>query len=83
MREVINKNLFEYFIARMEVNMGKIILEIIGLIIVAIGAIMIFDARYLTKRFFGFGDQNQATLGFKILGFFIAIVGGLIVYFNL
>ena len=63
--------------------MGKIILEIIGLIISSIGVIMVFDARYLTKRFFGFGDQNQATLGFKILGFVVAIIGGLIVYFNL
>ena len=63
--------------------MGKIILEIIGLLIVVIGIIMIFDARYLTKRFFGFGDQNQATLGLKIVGFIIAIVGGLIVYFNI
>ena len=61
--------------------MGKLILGIIGLIIASIGVIMVFDARYLTKRFFGFGDQNQATLGFKILGFVIAIIGGLIVYF--
>lgn len=63
--------------------MGKLILEIIGLIIVILGIIMIFDARYLTKRFFGFGDQNQATLGLKILGFIISIIGGLIIYFNI
>lgn len=63
--------------------MGNIVLKIIGLIIAALGVIMIFDARYLTKRFFGFGDQNQATLGFKIIGFVIAIIGGLIVYFNI
>ena len=63
--------------------MGQIILKIIGLLIVVLGIIMIFDARYLTKRFFGFGDQNQATLGLKIVGFIIAIVGGLIVYFNI
>lgn len=62
--------------------MGKLILEIIGLIIAIIGIIMIFDARYLTKRFFSFGDQNEASLGFKILGFVIAIAGALIVYFN-
>ena len=61
--------------------MGKLILEIVGLIIAALGLIMIFDARYLTKRFFGFGDQNDATLGFKILGFVIAIVGALIIFF--
>ena len=61
--------------------MGKLILAIVGLIIAALGVIMIFDARYLTKRFFGFGDQNDATLGFKILGFVIAIVGALIIFF--
>lgn len=63
--------------------MGKIVLEIIGLLIVVLGIIMIFDARYLTKRFFSFGDQNEATLGFKILGFVISIVGALVVYFNI
>ncbi len=58
------------------------ILIIIGLFIIILGIIMVFDARYLTKRFFGFGDQNQASLGLKILGFIIAIVGALIVYFT-
>lgn len=63
--------------------MGKLILIIIGLIIAAVGVIMIFDARFLTKKFFSFGDQNEASAGFKILGFIIAIVGALIVYFNI
>ena len=39
--------------------MGKIILTIIGLFIAIIGIIMIFDARLLTQKFFGFGDQNE------------------------
>lgn len=63
--------------------MGKIILTIIGLLIAIIGVIMVFDARLLTKKFFGFGDQNEATAGFKIIGFIIAIIGGLIVFFNI
>lgn len=62
--------------------MGKMILLIIGLLIAMLGVIMIFDARLLTQKFFGFGDQNEATAGFKILGFFVAIIGGLIVFFN-
>lgn len=62
--------------------MGKLILLIIGLIIAILGVIMIFDARMLTQKFFGFGDQNEATAGFKIIGFVIVIVGGLIVFFN-
>jgi len=44
---------------------------------------MIFDARVLTKKFFGFGDQNEASSGLKILGFIFAIIGGLIIYFNM
>ena len=62
--------------------MGKIILTIIGLIIAILGVIMIFDARLLTKKLFGFGDQNEATAGFKIVGFVVAIIGGLIVFFT-
>ena len=63
--------------------MGQIILLIIGLVIAIVGVIMIFDARLLTQKFFGFGDQNEATAGFKILGFAVAIIGALIVFFNM
>ena len=62
--------------------MGKIILLFIGLLIAILGVIMIFDARLLTQKFFGFGDQNEATAGFKIIGFFVAIIGGLIIFFS-
>ena len=54
---------------------------LIGAIILLLGIIMIYDARILTKKFFGFGDQTEASSGLKILGFIIAIVGGLIIYF--
>ena len=54
---------------------------LIGVLIVLLGIMMIYDARILTKKFFGFGDQNEATSGLNILGFIVAIVGGLIIYF--
>lgn len=54
---------------------------LVGVLILLLGIIMIYDARILTKKFFGFGDQNDASSGLKILGFIIAIIGGLIVYF--
>ena len=57
------------------------ILKIIGLILVIIGVIMVYDARLITKKYFGFGDQNEASSGVKILGFLIAIIGGLILFF--
>lgn len=63
--------------------MFQIILKLIAVIIMLIGAIFIYDSRILTKRFFGFGDQNEGTSGLKIIGFMAVIVGGLIFYFNL
>ena len=54
---------------------------LIGVLIVLLGIILIYDARILTKKFFGFGDQNEASSGLKILGFIVAIVGGLVIYF--
>ena len=55
--------------------MGAIILKIVILLIICFGVTMIFDARLLTKRLFGFGDQNDASAGLKIFGFIIAISG--------
>lgn len=63
--------------------MGKVILIIIGLIIATIGVICIFDARGITKKMFGFGDQNEGSTGLKILGFLVSITGALIIYFNI
>ena len=63
--------------------MGKVILIIIGLIIATIGVICIFDARVITKKMFGFWDQNEGSTGLKILGFLVSITGALIIYFNI
>ena len=61
--------------------MLQLVFRLIGVLIVLLGVILIYDARILSKKFFGFGDQNEASNGLKILGFIIAVVGGLIVYF--
>ncbi len=63
--------------------MWQVILLLIGAVMATMGTIMIYDARILTKRFFSFGDQNDASLGLKILGFLIAIGGALLVFFLL
>ena len=60
--------------------MLSIVLKILGLLFLMAGVIMIYDARILTHNFFSFGDQNEATTGFKILGFVVCIIGGIIVY---
>ncbi len=58
----------------MSIKMLQVVFKLIGTILVLLGIILIYDARMITKRFFGFGDQNDATQGLKILGFLIAIV---------
>ena len=63
--------------------MFQVIVKLVGVLMVLLGIVLIYDARIITKRFFGFGDQNDASSGLKILGFMIAIVGGLIIYFNI
>ena len=62
--------------------MKEIFFLILGLIFVTCGVILVYDARGLSKKAFGFGDQNEATLGLKILGFFLAMIGTLIIYFR-
>lgn len=57
------------------------IINLIALIMCLAGVVMVYDARIITKRLFGFGDQNQASWGLKILGFIVAIIGALIIYF--
>ncbi len=61
--------------------MINIIIKIIALLIILVGVILIYDARILTKKFFSFGDQNEGSLGLKIWGFILTIVGGVIMYF--
>ena len=57
------------------------ILNFISLIFILHSEIARYDARIITKKIFGFGDQNQATWGLKILGYIICIIGALIIYF--
>ena len=62
--------------------MVGIIFKFIGLILLMIGVIMVYDARIITYEYFSFGDQNDASSGLKILGFLICIIGGTVVYFT-
>ena len=56
------------------------IIDLIGAIIVLIVVILLYDARPLTKKYFSFGDQNEATLGIKVVGLVISLLGMLIAY---
>ena len=58
--------------------MLKIIIKLMLITLILIGVICIFDARNITKKFFGFGDHNEGASGLKILGFIIVIISGII-----
>lgn len=63
--------------------MKETIFLILGLALSVIGVILIYDARDISKKVFGFGDQNEASAGLKILGFIVSMIGVLIIYFNI
>lgn len=61
----------------------EITLTIVGLVFVLIGAILIYDARKITKNRFSFQDINEGTKYMKIFGFILAILGLGIMYYYL
>ena len=65
----------------MSIKMLNIIMKLLMIILILFGIILIYDARIITKKFFGFGDQNEGSAGLKIIGFIIAIFGGIVMYF--
>lgn len=61
--------------------MLKIVIKLIAVLIALVGVILIYDARIITQKIFGFGDQNEASGGLKILGGILTIIGLLIIFF--
>lgn len=60
----------------------RIFLLFIGIMALVFGIKFIYDARPIVKKYFGFGDKNDATLGLKMIGFALVTIGGLLLYFN-
>jgi len=60
----------------------RIFLLFIGTVSLVSGIKFIYDARPITKKYFSFGDKNEATLGLKIFGFIFVLIGGLLLYYN-
>ena len=50
--------------------MLDVIVKLLGVIMVLIGIILVYDARIITKRFFGFGDQNDASQRLENIGLY-------------
>lgn len=59
----------------------RVFLLFIGIISLVCGVKFIYDARPIVKKYFSFGDKNEATIGLKVLGFLLSIIGGTIIYF--
>ncbi len=59
----------------------RVFLLFIGIVALACGVKFIYDARPIVKKYFSFGDKNEATSGLKILGFLLVILGGCLIYF--
>lgn len=61
----------------------KMVLKILGTILIICGVIWIYDARRIIRKFFnGLGDQNEGTLGLKIIGALFCLVGAFMLYFS-
>ena len=54
--------------------MLELVIKLIAILIILIGVTLVYDARIITKKVFGFGDQNEATSGLKILGAVLSII---------
>lgn len=60
----------------------KIFLLFMGIVMLIAGVKFIYDARPIVKKYFSFGDRNEATLGLKIFGFIFVVIGALLFYYN-
>ena len=59
----------------------RVFLLFIGMLAIVSGVKFIYDARPIVKKYFSFGDKNEAALGLKMLGFLLLILGGCLIYF--
>ena len=57
----------------------NLFLYFIGTIAIVFGVKFIFDARPIVKKYFGTDDKNDATIGIKIIGFLISMLGAILI----
>ena len=60
----------------------KVFLLFIGVVSAVIGVKLVYDARPIVKKYFAFGQENDATLGLKLIGFLCSVIGFIILYFK-
>lgn len=59
----------------------KNFLLFIGILSLVFGIKFIYDARPIVKKYFSFGDKNDAASGLKMFGFLCVLIGSIIMYF--
>ena len=57
------------------------VVKLIELIVITIGVMLVYDARPIAKKRFGFGSENEGAKTLKIVGFVLAIIGGIALLF--
>ena len=60
--------------------MGKIIIDLIGLIVIVSGIIAIYDAREIAINHFNEGETNEAVKLLKTVGFIVVFIGMGVIY---
>jgi hypothetical protein len=61
--------------------MGKLILIGIGLIIMVVSVVMVYDARIIASNVFSSNEVNETTKILKVVGYITLMIGLLIIYF--
>ena len=59
----------------------EIAFKMIGVIVIAIGIVLVYDARKLVRKFFSSSDANTATRNIKIVGAILALIGSALCIF--
>lgn len=60
----------------------RVFLLFIGMLAIVSGVKFIYDARPIVKKYFAFGQENDATLGIKLIGFLCSLIGFIILLFK-
>ena len=61
--------------------MNQMILILAGLILIAIGVILVYDTRIITNRVCNISNQNKRCFECRIIGYTLSIIGILLIYF--
>ena len=61
--------------------MGKLILIGIGLIIMVVSVVIVYDARIIASNVFSSNEVNETTRILKVVGYITLMIGLLIIYF--